>query len=976
MNVRNHACRRFVPSALVAMLLSPVCAQSQGPHMTFRCSFDGTVEPQVHTGSAAAGLEGQAEYVPGLAGKALVVGDGKAQLKYAVPGNYSLKESTVSFWVKPVDWRGDDKHFHIFFQAAASFPGGRGCGARLLYKYLVPGRFLHLAIPDDPIPYVNFQGACYADIADWKPDEWHHVVGTWRGAGMGLYLDGKPVAGQPYSMMPMNMGSEFLFGDRTWGKGRDARSLVDELTIYDSTLNEAEVALLFRRYRPAAAQPGQLPIVLRPFFLSRRLEIYADTWGMDQLGSLRASLHQGEQKLASASCEPTTNSGLVRVTLSLDGIAPGEYTVNVAAQGKAGHRSGSATLAVPADPPWLGSKVGVSAQVPPPWTDMAQDNGTVTCWNRRYELAPGPLPKQIVSAGEPILAGPVELRVEAGEEALVWQSRQWQVKESEATHVTFAASASARNVRLRVDGRIEYDGMAWFDTQLTDATGTLDVDRVALEIPLRSSVVDFYQGILPRTIEKHAGEVPKGDGRAFAQAFMPALWVGSDDRGLQWFTESSEPWDDPRRADSIQIVRRGDVALLRVEPIASGRKLKSPWRFAFGLQASPVRPVVPDWRRLRLSGAPGTAYLIWTNPKEMIWFGYPQARDPKALKAKIAGMHKRRVTVVPYSCPFLFPLDCPESKLYGVEWVRLGEGDSGSADVVRMGGCAQYVPPSSPHYMEFTLWAHERFVREIGWDGLYFDHSTVKALDFEPAGCGYVRDGVRMPTYPMRATREMLKRMYVMLKTLSPDNWLMIHTSGRATLPLHGFADIRALGEDLGMRLSKKPNYHDILTEAEWRAIQCGHAYGFSNVMLPKLPSRTWEDPVPTEQLMGLILLYNTDLWGGYSHGPSRGAMRRACDRFGIIAARFTPFWQKPPLVKATAQSVRVSVYQQPGRAMLVLVNKSTDAVTTRVTFDAARLGLKPNAPWHDLLTDEPLNPDAALDLRPGNYRLVQIGAK
>ena len=71
---------------------------------------------------------------------------------------------------------------------------------------------------------------------------------------------------------------------------------------------------------------------------------------------------------------------------------------------------------------------------------------------------------------------------------------------------------------------------------------------------------------------------------------------------------------------------------------------------------------------------------------------------------------------------------------------------------------------------------------------------------------------------------------------------------------------------------------HAILTEAEWRAIHCGHAFGFSNVLLPKLPKKTWSDPAPTQQLMGLILLYNMDLWGGYSHGPSRGAMRKACN--------------------------------------------------------------------------------------------------
>ena len=73
--------------------------QVAGAAVTFRCSFDGTVQPEVHAGDGTPVLEGQAEYVEGIQGKGLVVGDGKAQLQYAVAGNYDLRESTVSYWV-------------------------------------------------------------------------------------------------------------------------------------------------------------------------------------------------------------------------------------------------------------------------------------------------------------------------------------------------------------------------------------------------------------------------------------------------------------------------------------------------------------------------------------------------------------------------------------------------------------------------------------------------------------------------------------------------------------------------------------------------------------------------------------------------------------------------------------------------------------------------------------------------------------
>ena len=938
--------------------------------MTFHCTFDNTVAPRVHDGDAAATLTGKAEYVDGLAGQALVVGDGRAQLAYARQGNYSLKEATVSFWVKPLDWSGDDKHFHIFFQASDSMPGGRGRGARLLYKYVVPGRFLNLAIPNEPIPYVNFQGACYSDISHWRPGQWHHVVGTWRHAGMGLYLDGKPIGGKVYPLLPKKLGVQFLFGDRTWGKGRDSRSAVDELVIFDRCLNETEIALLHVRHDPSQARGDGLTVALRPFLLTRRVEVYVDTWHVKPGVGVRAQLARGANVLAGANAVANAAEGLTKLSIPLTDAPPGSYQVRVEAAG----RTGSAKLTVPPDPPWLGSKVGVSESVPAPWTDVRTSDASVHCWNRRYDLAPGPLPQQIVSAHQPTLAGPVQLRVQAGDRVLSWRSRKCAVTESKPAHVAFAATAAADRVELSVNGRVEFDGMCWLDTTLTPTAGDLTIDRIVLDVPLRSEHVRFWRAMLPRLVEKRAGEVAQKDGVAFSQPFLPALWLGCDERGLQWFAETSEPWDDPSRGGSIRIVRAGKVTYLRITPIASKRTLSTPWRFAFGLQASPVRPVDPKWRRYRLSGMPGTTYMIWTNPKEMVWFGYPKARDPETLRARVAGIQKRNVSVIPYSCPFLFSVDSPENKLYGVEWVRQGEGDSGSADVVRMGGCAQYVAPCAPHYADFTLWAHQRFVKEIGWNGLYFDHSTIKPYDYAPAGCGYWRDGKRIPTYPILAQRDMMKRMYVMLKAVHPDHWLMIHTGGQAVLPIHGFADVRAVGEDLGMRLRKTCNYHEILTEAEWRAALCGQAYGFSNVLLPKIPPARCTDPEPTEQLMGLLLLYGMDMWPGYSHGPSRGAMRKACDRFGIIGAAFVPFWSQPPLVTASHPAVRVSVYQQPGQAMLVLVNKGKSEVAASVRFDPKRLGVGPGAPWRDLHADRPLPAAAPIAIRPGNYRVIQVG--
>ena len=935
-----------------------------GAAVTFHCSFEGTVEPEIHAGDGTPVLEGEAEYAEGVRGSGLVVGDGKAQLQYAVPGNYDLRESTVSYWVKPLNWDGADEKFHVFFQCSGSFEGGSGQGSRLLYKYLVPGRFLMLAIPDEPIPYVNYQGAAYADIASWRPDEWHHVVGCWRGSGLTLYFDGNPIGGRVYYPMPMQMGDVFHFGDRPWHVERDAQTVVDELTIYDRILNAAEVELLYRR--PTS---DGLAIALRPFFLSGHAEVNLDTSRLPPGEATVKLVAEGKTAVVTqAKTRVPDGADIVAVKLPLRKATPGRYR----AIATAGGSRAAADLRVPDSPPWLDAHVGISDTVPPPWTDMREDGGTVACWNRSYEMRPGPFPQQIVSAGAPLLAGPVDLKVTADGEALRWADRGLTITSRQPTQVAFKGEASAGKLRLEVRGRVEFDGMCWLDIELRGAPGSY-ADLVSLEVPLRGDVARFYQGVAAGRTEKQAGEVGQTDGGILEDSFRPVLWVGNDDRGLQWFTETSQPWDDPARPGSVQLVREGAVVTLRVAPVRSRLDLGTPWRFSFGLQASPIRPVLPEWRRGRLSGVPGTVHMIWTNSEDMIWFGYPRARDPGALRDRVAGLHERDVRVIPYSTPFLLSIESPESGLYGHEWLRVGEGDSGSADVVRMGGCAQYVPPGAPHYADFTTWAHQQFVEEVGFDGLYFDGAGLSPFDLEQAGCGYRRDGLLVPTYPILAKREIMKRMYVMLKARPTPGFLMIHCSGQAVLPFMGFADIRAMGEDLAMRLAKVPSYHEILTEAEWRAIQSGHPYGFSNVLLPMLKGHE-DEPVPMQQLMGLVLLYGMDIWPGYGHRPSQGAMRQACDRFGIVGAQYIPFWQDGALVRALTDGVRVSLYRQPDRVMVVMVNGSDEPAETALAVDHDALGLPVDAPWSDLLQEQPLDPGGSIEIGPGNYGLVQIG--
>jgi hypothetical protein len=134
------------------------------------------------------------------------------------------------------------------------------------------------------------------------------------------------------------------------------------------------------------------------------------------------------------------------------------------------------------------------------------------------------------------------------------------------------------------------------------------------------------------------------------------------------------------------------------------------------------------------------------------------------------------------------------------------------------------------------------------------------------------------------------------------------------------------------------------------------------------------DNPTPMEQAMGLVLLYGMGIWPGYGHKPSQSAMRKACDQFDTVGAEYVPFWRDDLPVKASEPSARVSIYRQPGRVMIVVTNESDVAVQTTLTVDVDALGLPADAPWTDLLAEQPMEPAAPREIGPGGYCLIQIG--
>ncbi|MGC9318949.1 MAG: glycoside hydrolase domain-containing protein, partial [Armatimonadota bacterium] len=137
--------------------------------------------------------------------------------------------------------------------------------------------------------------------------------------------------------------------------------------------------------------------------------------------------------------------------------------------------------------PWLQDPVGVSTDVPHPFEPLTVDGATVSCWGREYSLA-APLPAQITSQGQELLAAPVRVIVEAAGETHVLSELPVTVGEARGDRVELSGAGEAGPIALSIEGWLEYDGL--MQVTLT-ASGDVTVDRLSVEVPVRPEIARF-----------------------------------------------------------------------------------------------------------------------------------------------------------------------------------------------------------------------------------------------------------------------------------------------------------------------------------------------------------------------------------------------------------------------------------------------------------------------------------------------------
>jgi len=653
-------------------------------------------------------------------------------------------------------------------------------------------------------------------------------------------------------------------------------------------------------------------------------------------------------------------------TLDVTGLAPGTYALRVEVSDGTGRSLADTTVEFVKvkNPAWFRNDIGKARTVLPPFTPLARDGRSVTVWGRDMSWSDASvLPATITSTGTALLDAPVRIILSvAGEEQRIGlETIEFTATAPDRTDLRISGGSDA--ISAKGTGWVAYDGLMWFDMSLSVRDGTaLKIDGCRIEFALKRHAELYYHGVPDRAM---TGRIEEADLEFPDQTYF---WIGSCEKGIGIILDSGPDLAQDSRP-RFRILPRRDHVLWQIN-LSGGRTLSSTLKYRFGIQATPVRPLPPDWHSwlsvdFRDRVEPDYAEFADAIDMTTIWERFrgsseswwrPVFSDPMGVRtdkvsALVAKAHARKTPAILYSCPLNFTDNArPEHTTYGNEWCTMPRTRWKCAGFTQSRACAR------SSFADWLLYHFQNTVRETGLDGLYFDGASSGDCINQHHGCGWLdRNGAMRPSRQILPTREFNRRIAVMLhEEVEPRglkapsarhrpgwpryyNW--IHISGAVCPPLYSFNTAYFCGEWYKGALRGGKSYRELLTLDTFRPRYISTPWGVPNVFLPITREREGDITVETECVLAYMLPHGTPIYPRYMNTGLVQTVLRAMTDFDTKGAEFTPCWRENNLLKLEAsgnRDVLLALWQRDGEILAVLANVGDTAAVAQLTWQGA----------------------------------------
>ena len=654
---------------------------------------------------------------------------------------------------------------------------------------------------------------------------------------------------------------------------------------------------------------------------------------------------------------PGSERGIVETSFGVRGLTPGDYLIRATVtdnEGKGPMVSAEKPFTYPQKPEWFGSQAGISDQVLPPYTDIKvvreKDRIAVRTWGRQYHFGSTPFLSGIESRGKALLPRSMRLTGRMDGQPLKLATRPTRLLEQTPAKAVLSQEFQGGPLTISTRIAVEYDGLARIDWTL-NVRNPATLERLIVEIPLDAKFARYVytwpavrNGALTQAASNYS--------------FSPIFWLGDDEKGLAWVAESDQHWSPASADKAIQILKGDREVTLRLNVAGKPITLQpgKPLTYAFGLQATPVKPMLKDNWDYRFHHISQTTHgpqdMILNVPDSILdtlaakgvktvcfhehWTpcqGYTKTTHEAYLESFVRRCHRRGIKVLLY---FGFNISdlIPEWPYIGEDCVRAPKGGYVPFNYPPQPIQNAYIVCLNSVYQDLLVDGIARLIDKFDIDGVYLDSTVVPFACSSPHhGCGYRKpDGSIASTYPIFAIRETLKRMYTVIKQRKPDGLVDAHVYDAMTIPALAFATSYLDGE----QLQRAEFFPDGLPLDRFRAEFMGRNWGVSAEFLHYQLGGYKE--AYALSLLHDVLVRAAGLNADFDLESS---LWKVMDDFGRKEARWHPYWKNEEYLKVSPADCYASFYHHPQNGVLLVVsNLGRKEANIRLDLNLDRLTL------------------------------------